>query len=147
MGTLLYPVATGLGEVACGTVSTLPDKAQTCSVLMQLLLKTLRAARLAVQLGREANMLVTHEGQAGRGDSVEGPLWPPGGPASRSLWQGIGLACLQVPAVQALLPLGGPAGADVMEAPWSRGAGMGAGRMGRVHSTRLLLFSLPTFDT
>lgn len=40
---------------------------------------------------------------------MEGPSWPPGGPASRSPWWGIGLACLQVRAIQ-VLPLGRPAG-------------------------------------
>lgn len=40
---------------------------------------------------------------------VEGPSWPPVGPASRSRWWGIGPDCLPVWVMQTL-PVGGPAG-------------------------------------
>lgn len=43
------------------------------------------------------------------GQCLEGPLWPPGGPASRSPGRGIGLACVQVQAMQVLC-IGGLAG-------------------------------------
>lgn len=43
------------------------------------------------------------------GQCLEGPSWSPGGPASRTPWWGIGVACLLVQAIQAR-PLGGPAG-------------------------------------
>lgn len=63
---------------------------------------------LVVQLARELNM--HHCDLCGAGcncrawrQCLEGPSWPPSGPASRTLWWGIGVACLPV---QAILSLG-----------------------------------------
>lgn len=64
--------------------------------------------------GREANMHTcdpcgTSYDCGAWGQCLEGPSWPPGGPASRTLWWGIGVACLLAQAIQAR-PLGSPAG-------------------------------------